>query len=65
MTRIARMNMIISGLGHLAMMACLIYFSATLTNFLIAIVVVSTVEAVLIHLYRKYRLRSRKPVLKG
>lgn len=57
--------MIISGLGHLAMMACLIYFKATLTNFLVAIVVVGFVEAVLIHLYRKYRLRPRKPFLKG
>lgn len=55
--------MIIGGLGHLAMMACLIYFSATLTNFLISIVVVSTVEAVAVHLYRKLRLRSRKQAL--
>lgn len=57
--------MIIGGLGHLAMMACLIYFSATLTNFLISIVVVSTVEAFAVHLYRKFRLRSRKQALNG
>ncbi|NMY12064.1 hypothetical membrane protein [Pseudomonas veronii 1YdBTEX2] len=65
MTRIARMNMIIGGLGHLAMMACIIYFSSTLANFLISILVVSTVEAVAVHLYRKYRLKSRIPVFKG
>lgn len=57
--------MIIGGLGHLAMMACLIYFSATLTNLLITIVVVSSVEAVAVHLYRTFRLRSRKQTVNG
>lgn len=57
--------MVIGGLGHLALMACLIYFSATLTNFLISIVVVSTVEAVAVHLYRKFRLRSQKRAFNG